>query len=86
MIKADRAAGAALVLTGLFVLWESRTLSLRQSLSLSDGSYAIFVERPITAVLLGLGLGLVLLSLRPLLARDLDWRAKLGLAGKERVS
>jgi putative tricarboxylic transport membrane protein len=68
------------------VLWESRTLSLRQSLSLSDGSYAIFVERPIAAVLLGLGLGLVLLSLQPLLARELDWRAKLGLAGNEGVS
>jgi putative tricarboxylic transport membrane protein len=57
-------------------------LSLRQSLAMSDGHYAIFVERPIAATLLAVGLLLVLLSLRSLLTRTLDWRARLALAEK----
>jgi putative tricarboxylic transport membrane protein len=57
-------------------------MSLRQSLAMSDGSYAIFVERPIAATLLGVGLVLVLLSLRPLVTRGLDWRTRLALAEK----
>ncbi|HEY7678022.1 MAG TPA: tripartite tricarboxylate transporter permease [Candidatus Methylomirabilis sp.] len=55
-------------------------MNFRQSLALSDGSYLIFVNRPIAAVLLLVGLGLLLLSLRPLLTRGMDWRASLGLA------
>ena len=61
-------------------------LSLRQSLSMSDGRYTIFVERPIAATLLAAALVLVVLSLRPLLARRRDWRARLGLAEKEELS
>jgi putative tricarboxylic transport membrane protein len=61
-------------------------LSLRQSLSMSDGRYTIFVERPIAATLLAVALVLVVLSLRPLLARRRDWRARLGLAEKEELS
>jgi len=61
-------------------------LSLRQSLSMSDGRYTIFVERPIAATLLAVALVLVVLSLRPLLARRRDWRARLGLAQKEELS
>jgi putative tricarboxylic transport membrane protein len=57
-------------------------MSLRQSLAMSDGQYSIFLSRPIAATLLGLGTGLVLLSLRPLLIRSLDWRARLALAEK----
>jgi len=57
-------------------------LSLRQSLAMSDGHYAIFVTRPISAVLLGAALVLVLLGLRPLISRGLDWRARLALAEK----
>jgi putative tricarboxylic transport membrane protein len=56
-------------------------LSVRQSLSMSDGSYTIFVTRPIAAALLGAAAVLLLLSLRPVLARGPDWRARLGLAG-----
>jgi len=52
-------------------------MSLRQSLSMSDGRYAIFVTRPISAVLLAAGAVLVGLALRPLLSRTLDWRARL---------
>jgi putative tricarboxylic transport membrane protein len=54
-------------------------LSFRQSLAMSAGSYAIFVTRPITAVLLLVALLLLLFSLRPIFARGLDWRAAIGL-------
>jgi len=57
-------------------------MALRQSLAMSDGRYAIFVTRPISATLLSVGLLLVLLALRPLVTRGLDWRARLALAEK----
>jgi len=57
-------------------------LSLRQSLAMSDGHYAIFLQRPIAAVLLGVGLLLVLLNLYSFVRRGLDWRARLALAEK----
>ncbi|HSF06173.1 MAG TPA: tripartite tricarboxylate transporter permease [Methylomirabilota bacterium] len=57
-------------------------MSLRQSLAMSDGQYAIFLTRPIAATLLAVGAALMLLSLRPLLTRGLDWRARLTLAEK----
>jgi putative tricarboxylic transport membrane protein len=52
-------------------------MSLRQSLSMSDGRYGIFLQRPLAAVLLAAGAGIVALGLRPLLSRGLDWRARL---------
>jgi putative tricarboxylic transport membrane protein len=55
-------------------------LSFRQSLAMSAGSYAIFVTRPITAVMLLLGLALLLLGLRPIFAGAAGWRAAIGLA------
>jgi putative tricarboxylic transport membrane protein len=55
-------------------------VSLRQSLSMSDGRYGIFLERPISAVMLGVAVTLLLLSLRPLLTRGRDWRARLAAA------
>jgi putative tricarboxylic transport membrane protein len=57
-------------------------MSLRQSLAMSDGQYAIFASRPIAATLLGVGLVLLVLSLRPLVTRTADWRARLALAAK----
>ncbi|HSD51141.1 MAG TPA: tripartite tricarboxylate transporter permease, partial [Candidatus Methylomirabilis sp.] len=57
-------------------------MSLRQSLALSSGSYAIFVNRPIAATMLLAGLLLLLLSLRPILTAGLDWRRRLGLNRK----
>ncbi len=57
-------------------------MSLRQSLAMSDGQYVIFLTRPIAATLLAVGAALVLLSLRALLTRSLDWRARLTLAEK----
>jgi putative tricarboxylic transport membrane protein len=54
-------------------------LSLRQSLAMSGGSYAIFITRPISVILLAIGLILVVLALRPLLSRTLDWRSRLAV-------
>ena len=59
-------------------------MSLRQSLAMSSGAYGIFLERPIAAGMLGLGLVLLLLGLKPLLTHRADWRKRLGLeAGAE---
>lgn len=60
-------------------------MSLRQALALSSGSYAIFVTRPISAGMLGVALVLLLLSLRPLVARGADWRRRLGLSEEPSV-
>ena len=57
-------------------------LSLRQSLAMSDGDYQIFLTRPITTTLLAVGAVLVVLSLRPLLTRTRDWRARLAVVEK----
>ena len=54
-------------------------LSLRQSLAMSAGDYRIFLERPIAATMLGLGVLLLLLSLKPLIFKSKDWRAEVGL-------
>jgi putative tricarboxylic transport membrane protein len=57
-------------------------LSLRQSLAMSDGDYAIFLTRPITTTLLATGALLVILSLRPLVTRTRDWRSRLAVVEK----
>jgi putative tricarboxylic transport membrane protein len=54
-------------------------MSFRQSLAMSSGSYAIFVNRPIASVMLFCGFVLLLLSLLPFLRKTLDWRQKLGI-------
>lgn len=54
-------------------------MSLRQSLGLSGGSYAIFIERPLSLAMLGIAVVLVLLGLLPALARRLDWRRRMAL-------
>jgi putative tricarboxylic transport membrane protein len=59
------------------VLAPMMELSLRQSLAMSAGSYAIFVTRPISVILLAVGLVLVVLALRPLISRTMDWRSRL---------
>ncbi len=51
------------VVLGL-VLGPMLEMSLRQSLALSGGSYAIFVQRPIATTLLAVAAGLILVSLR----------------------
>jgi putative tricarboxylic transport membrane protein len=57
-------------------------IALRQSLAMSDGHYGIFLTRPIATTLLAVGAVLLVLALRPLLTRTLDWRARLALAEK----
>jgi putative tricarboxylic transport membrane protein len=59
------------------VLAPMMELSLRQSLAMSAGSYAIFVTRPISLTLLAVGAVLVTLALRPFITRSLDWRSRL---------
>jgi putative tricarboxylic transport membrane protein len=54
-------------------------LSVRQSLAMSAGDYGIFVHRPITLVMLGVGLVILAFSLKPLFSKKKDWRAEVGL-------
>jgi putative tricarboxylic transport membrane protein len=58
-------------------------MSFRQSLSMSSGSYAIFINRPIALVMLMVGVTLLLLGSLPFLAKRLDWRQRVGFSGKE---
>jgi putative tricarboxylic transport membrane protein len=55
-------------------------LAMRQSLSMSNGSYAIFVEKPIAATLLAVAALLLILGLLPLVTGVRDWRARLAAA------
>jgi putative tricarboxylic transport membrane protein len=52
-------------------------MSLRQSLIMSDGTWMIFLQRPIALVLLVLSAGLLALSAFALASRRGDWRARL---------
>jgi putative tricarboxylic transport membrane protein len=54
-------------------------LSLRQSLAMSGGSYAIFLHRPIAVTMFVVAAALVLLALKPLVFKSKDWRADVGL-------
>jgi len=55
-------------------------MSFRQSLAMSSGNYAIFVNRPIAASMLAGGVALLSLSVVPILTRGMDWRRALGLS------
>jgi putative tricarboxylic transport membrane protein len=64
-----------------FVLGPLMEMSLRQSLIISQGDFAIFVERPISGVLLALGVAFVALPLvrrlfKPLAETTLDPKAE----------
>jgi putative tricarboxylic transport membrane protein len=72
------------VVLGL-ILAPMMEMSFRQSLAMSSGSYAIFLSRPIAAVLLTVGLSLLLLAVGPFLMKRLDWRQRLGFAAKDSV-
>ena len=52
-------------------------MSLRQSLIMSDGTWLIFLQRPIALVLLCICAGLLLLSAYSFMMQRRDWRAKL---------
>jgi putative tricarboxylic transport membrane protein len=55
-------------------------MSFRQSLSMSSGSYSIFVTRPIALGLLTVALAVLLSSIIAFVMRKADWRQRLGLA------
>ena len=61
-------------------------ISLRQSLTMSNGKYSIFFQRPISAVFLGGALVMVVVALLPLIRRGIDygWRKELTRAEKEK--
>jgi putative tricarboxylic transport membrane protein len=57
--------------------------SFRQALAMSDGSYAIFIERPIAGFFLVIALIMLLLGLKPLFVKQKgDWRDRLAEAEK----
>jgi TctA family transporter len=56
-------------------------MSFRQSLSMSSGSYSIFITRPIALGLLTVGLAVSLSSIIAFVMRKADWRQRLGFAG-----
>jgi putative tricarboxylic transport membrane protein len=68
------------VVLGL-VLAPMMEMSFRQSLSMSSGSYSIFITRPIALVLLMVGLALLLSSIVSFVRKNEDWRQRLGFAG-----
>ena len=70
------------VVLGL-ILAPMMEMSFRQSLAMSSGSYAIFLDRPIALVMLIIGLSMLLLGVRPFLMKRLDWRQRLGFAAKD---
>jgi putative tricarboxylic transport membrane protein len=51
--------------------------SLRQSLIMSNGDYLIFFSRPISAGLMAVSIGLLLLAAYAFVLKQADWRAKL---------
>jgi putative tricarboxylic transport membrane protein len=67
------------VVLGL-VLAPMMEMSFRQSLSMSSGSYAIFVTRPIALVLLTVGAALLLSSMITFVMKKADWRQRFGFA------
>jgi putative tricarboxylic transport membrane protein len=60
-------------------------MSFRQALAMSDGKYAIFIQRPISAVFLAVALIMILLGLRPLIQKGINrgWREQLTKAEKD---
>jgi putative tricarboxylic transport membrane protein len=55
-------------------------MSLRQSLIMSNGNWAIFFQRPIAAALLGLCAALLALAALSLIRSRKDWRSRLAEA------
>jgi putative tricarboxylic transport membrane protein len=60
-------------------------MSFRQSLSMSSGSYTIFISRPIALAMLMIGIALLLLNVAPFVMRKLNWRERLGISSEENV-
>ena len=60
-------------------------MSLRQALIMSDGTWAIFVQRPVAATLLAVSAALLVLSALTTLGRRRDWRAKVAAEAGEKL-
>ena len=54
-------------------------LSVRQALAMSGGEYAIFLMRPISATMLGIGAAILVYALWSAFSRHAGWRARVGL-------
>lgn len=67
------------IILGL-ILSPMAEMSLRQSLNMSGGSYAILVERPLSLTMLAIAGALLASSLLPFLFRRLDWRRQLPIS------
>ena len=48
--------------------------NLRQALAMSNGTYAIFYQRSVSAFFLAGALLLILLAFRPLIRKGIDWK------------
>jgi putative tricarboxylic transport membrane protein len=57
-------------------------VSFRQALAMSNGSYSIFIHRPISAVFLIAASVMILLAVKPVLMKKRDWRERLTEAEK----
>ena len=57
-------------------------VSFRQSLAMSNGSYSIFVERPVSVIFLASAVVMILLALKPLIWKKSGFRDRLTEAEK----
>jgi putative tricarboxylic transport membrane protein len=57
-------------------------MSLRQSLIMSDGTWMIFLQRPVSVTLLAVSAALLLLAAHGAFIARRDWRAKLAAVGE----
>jgi putative tricarboxylic transport membrane protein len=60
-------------------------MSLRQSLIMSDGTWSIFLQRPISAVLLSVCVVLLMLAAYSAFIKRRDWRTKLAEEAGEKI-
>jgi putative tricarboxylic transport membrane protein len=57
-------------------------VSFRQSLAMSDGSYSIFIQRPVSVIFLASAVVMILLALKPLFRKERGFRDQLTEAEK----
>jgi TctA family transporter len=55
-------------------------MSLRQSLIMSDGTWLIFLQRPVSMILLAVSAALLMLAAYGAIVARRDWRTKLAEA------
>ena len=57
-------------------------VSFRQSLAMSDGSYSIFIQRPVSVIFLVCAVVMILLAIKPLIWKKSGFRDRLTEAEK----